>query len=489
MAIQLATNFEVLTGLPIDSRLLMSKTEMLTANDNVMPEYLLTQCTDENGRLYVYSKNNPTPNAVTGKFTPLDSNFGQDIQVTALPVAGSDEVGHVYQYIGETDEDADLIKGCWYICDGNDDDGYAWENILVEPSLSLDEITDEDDPDFIEGSLKTITLKQGKNLIGKFGIDKELVVTEGSVKKITVEQVDPDDESTWIFSIDGTDPVETYTKADTENEESDYYKFPVVASTYIVLGIANQSYPIFIDVKAVVSDNIGVVEEDVTANCAVGAMEIGDIIEEGSSITDVVKKLLIKYYAPTISLSATPTGKVIEIGESVSVNLSAVASKKSENITKVAFYKGTDVLEEITTDVASGGTFTHAVADEIDTTTTFKATVTDGKKTAESKVTYTFVHPYYWGVVDSTADIDVASLTKIVEEKGKKTLTYKANNQYCVFAYDASYADLTSILDPSSFENLGSFEKQTILVGETNYKVYVGKSPLTSTGFEYRFIY
>lgn len=488
MAIQLATNFEVLTGLPIDSRLLMSKLEMLTANDNVMPEYLLTQCTDENGRLYVYAKN-AAPNAVTGKFTPLDSNFGQDIQVTALPVAGSDEVGHVYQYIGETDEENDLIKGCWYICDGNDEDGYAWENIPVEPTLVLSEITDDTDPDFIEGSLKTITLKQGKNLIGKFGIDKELVVTEGSVKKITVEQVEPDDDTTWVYTIDGTDPAETYTKADTEDEESDYYKYPLTASTYIVLGIANQTYPVFIDAKSVISEDLGTVTEDVTANCAVGAMEIGDIIEEGSNITDVVKKLLIKYYAPTISLTATPAGKVIEIGETVSVNLSAVAAKKSENITKVAFYKGTDVLEEITTDVASGGTFTHAVADEIDTTTTFKATVTDGKKTAESKVTYTFVHPYYWGVVADKSDIDVASLTKLVEEKGKKTLTYKANNQYVVFAYDSAYGNLTSILDPSSFENLGSFDKSVVDVNGTNYNVYVGKSPLTSTGFEYRFIY
>lgn len=451
---------------------------MLTANDNIMPEYFITQCTDENGRLYVYDKNNSTPSAETGKFTPLDSNFGQDIQVTVLPVAGSDEVGNVYQFIGETDDT--YTQGYWYVCIGNDEDGFGWVQLDTQPCITIEKA---EETEVTEGYLATYVFKHGEKEIGKIDIPKELVVTEGSVKKITVDKVDPEDEETWVYTCGDS----TYTKADTENEESEFYKYPLTDSTYIVLGIANQSYPIFVDVKTVVSEDIGTVEEDVTANCAVGAMEIGDIIEEGSSITDVVKKLLIKYYPPTISLTSTPTGKVIEIGETITVNLSAAAAKKSENITKIAFYKGADVLEEISDDVASGGTFTHN-GEEISTTTTFKATVTDGKKVAESKVTYSFVHPYYWGVVDSTADIDVTSLTKLVEEKGKKTLTYKANNQYCVFAYDAAYADLTSILDPSSFENLSSFEKKTIMVGETNYKVYVGKSALTSTGFEYRFI-
>lgn len=489
--IQLATGFEVLTSLPLDSRNLMTKAEMLTANDNVFPDYFLTQCADDGGKLYVYDKSNATPSATTGKFTPLDESFGQDIQVTELPVAGSDEVGKIYQYIGETDADTGVIKACWYICAGNDEDGYAWENILVEPALVLSEITDEDDEEFIEGSLKTIVLKQGEKLIGKFGIDKELVVTEGSVMKITVEKVDEDDESTWIYTIDGTDPAETYTKADTEDEESDYYKYPLAASTFIVLKIANQDYPIFIDAKAVVSDELGTVSEDVTANCVVGALEIGDKITEGMNITDVVKALLIKYYPPTVKLTSTPVDKVVEIGESITVNLSAAVTKKSEDVTNVTFYSDADVLEEVTTDVAEGGTFTHAVAAPVTTTTVFKATATDGKKVSESKVTYKFVHPFYHGVVADKADIDVTTLTKLVEDEGDKEVNYIANNQYVVFAYDASYGDLTSILDPSSFENLGSFDKSTQTVGTVTYNVYVGKTPLTSSasGFKYNFIF
>lgn len=485
--IQLATGFEVLTSLPLDSRNLMSKVEMLTANDNVFPDYFLTQCSDDNGKLYIYNKNNASPSAETGKFTPLEESFSPNLQLVEMPVAGSDEAGHIYQYIGETDDN--FIKACWYICIGNEEEGYAWENILVEPALVLSEITDTEDPDFIKGSLKTITLKQGEKLIGKFGIDKELVVTEGKVNKITVEKVDEEDPETWIYSIADTDPAQTYTKADTENEESDFYKYPLEASTYIVLSIQNQSYPIFIDAKAVVSESIGTVTETITANCAVGAMEIGDVIEEGADITEVVKKLLIKYYPPTITLTSTPTNKVVEVGQTIAVNLSTTVGKKSEAITKVAFYKGTDLLEEITEDVADGGTFTHSVAGNIDVTTTFKGTVTDGKKTAESKITYTFVHPFYYGVVADKSSFEVTDLTKLVEEKGKKTIKYVGNNEYVVFAYDAAYGNLTSILDPSSFENLASFDKNVVNVDGTNYNVYVGKTPLTSSGFEYRFIF
>lgn len=484
--IQLATGFEVLTSLPLDSRNLMTKSEMLTANDNVFPDYFLTQCSDDDGKLYLYKKNNAEPSAETGKFTPLEDSFSPNIQLEELPIAGSDEVGRVYQYIGVTDVDKKLIKACWYTCEGNAEDGYEWVNVLVEPEIQLTEITDSDDEDFIEGSQRTIKLTQGEKLIGKFGLDKELVVTSGEVKKVAVEKVDEDDDSTWVYTIDETI---TYTKADTENKESDFYKYPLKDSTYIVLGIQNQDYPIFIDAKAVVSDKLGTVTENVTANCVVGAMEIGDIIEEGSDITDVVKKLLIKYYPPTIALSSTPINKVVELGEAISVNLSAIVGKKSEPITKVSFYKGTDLLEDITTDVENGGTFTHSVAGNIDVTTTFKGVVTDGKKTTESKVTYTFVNPIYWGVVTDKATLDVTTLTKVIEEKGDKTYKYVGNNEYCVFAYDSAYGNVKSILDASSFENLSSFEKQVVTVGSTSYNVYVGKTALTSSGFEYRFIF
>lgn len=488
--IQLATGFEVLTSLPLDSRSLMTKAQMLTVNDNVFPDFFLTQCIDENGKLYLYSKNNEYPSVETGKFTPLEDYFGSKTQVEELPVAGEDEFGKIYQYIGETKEEDNLIKACWYICVGSAEDGYSWENILVEPELVLDEITNNGDPEFIEGSLKTIVLKQGTKVIGKFGIDKELVVTNGKVEKIEVNKVDEGNPETWIYTIKDTDPEETYTKADTENEESDYYKYPLIASTYIVLGITNQSYPIFIDVTSMMAKGSPITTEDITANCEVGGIAIGDTISEGSDLTEVVKKLLVKYFAPTITLTATPTNKVVEIGTSIHVDLSAAAAKKTNDITKVAFYKGADVLEEITENVAAGGTFTHSVVNNIDTTTTFKATATDGKKVTESKITYTFVHPFYTGVVADKSSIDITSLTKKVEEKGKKTISYKANNEYVVFAYDASYGNLTSILDPSSFENLGSFTKTTELVNGTNYNVYVSNSPLTnSTGFEYRFIF
>lgn len=480
--IKIASGFEVLSNVCLDSRSLLTKAAMLGANDSLFPDYFLAQCSDDNGKLYVYKKS-ATPNATTGKFSPLEENLAPDVQLETLPTAGADELGKIYQYIGATD--ATYTKGYWYTCDGNPTDGYAWKIAFVNPPITITKVTSG--TDYVEGSKETWVFKQGDTEIAKMPIDKELVVTSGNVTKITVNKVTEADPETWVYTIEGTSPAETYKKSNTEDKTDAYYKYPLVDSTYIQLGIQNQTYPIFIDAKTVVSDKLGTVEEDVTANCIVGALEIGDKITEGMNITDVVKALLIKYYAPTVSLTSTPATKIVENGSTINVDLSAVATKKSEKITDVSFYEGSTLLESVTTGVDAGGTFTHTVTTPVTATTTFKATVTDGKKTNESKVTYKFVNPFYYGVVASTAGLDVTTLTKLVEDSGDKKINYVASNEYCVFAYDSAYGDLTSALDPSSFENLSSFDKSTATVGTVTYNVYVGKSPLTSTGFEYRF--
>lgn len=487
--IQLATGFEVLTNLPIDSRTLMTKEEMLNINENIFPEYFLTQCVDDEGKLYIYNRNGVS-NPTTGKFTALADSFGDSLQKEVLPTAGADEVGNIYQYVGETQADTELYKGCWYICEGTEKDGYSWKNILTDPPLVLNEITNELDPEFIAGGLKTITLTQGSKLVGKFSISKDLVTESGKVQIISVEKPTEDDDSTWIYTLVGTDPAETYTKADTLDEKSNYYKYPLVASTYIMLGIRNQSYPIFIDSKTIVSDKLGTVTETVTANVEVGGISVGDKVQEGEDITSLVKKLLIKYYPPVITLSSTPTNKVVERGVDINVELSATVTKKSNSITNVSFYKNDSVINEVAEDVSNGGTFVHTVPDSITETTTFKATATDGSKTVESKVTYTFVNPYYYGVIDSVDNVNegtILGLTKLVEVKGKKTLSFTGDNQFSVFAYDKSYGALKSLVDMNGFDNLSSFSSSVVSVGGVDYLVYISNTPLTATNFKYTF--
>lgn len=70
MGIPLNLDFTMGVAKPIDSRFVMTKAEMLAANDAVMPPVYGCWCSDD-GRPYIYNKSN-TPSATLGKFVPAD---------------------------------------------------------------------------------------------------------------------------------------------------------------------------------------------------------------------------------------------------------------------------------------------------------------------------------------------------------------------------------------------------------------------------------
>lgn len=66
MGIPLNLDFEMGVAKPIDSRFVMTKAQMLSVDDNVMPQVYGCWCTDD-GKYYIYNKNNTT-SLTTGKF-------------------------------------------------------------------------------------------------------------------------------------------------------------------------------------------------------------------------------------------------------------------------------------------------------------------------------------------------------------------------------------------------------------------------------------
>lgn len=66
MPINVNSNFKVQAPAPIDTRLTLTKAQMLTTNDNLMPSVYFALCIDDNA-FYLYSKAN-TVNEYTGKF-------------------------------------------------------------------------------------------------------------------------------------------------------------------------------------------------------------------------------------------------------------------------------------------------------------------------------------------------------------------------------------------------------------------------------------
>ena len=232
---------------------------------------------------------------------------------------------------------------------------------------------------------------------------------------------------------------------------------------------------------------------------AIGGIAAGTTFDN-VPVKEMFDKLLYPYTKPTITGSATPGSATKEFGDPVSVTqIKAVVTKKSEAITKVEFLKAGSVVHTITESVANGGTFTYdpEAAIEISATTTLQVKAYDSQSNVTANAaTYTFVYPFYHGVVDASkignmASGDVVALTKDVSGKGTKTYSYTTNNNCMVVAYPASYGDLKTALDSNNFENIGSFTKQTINVTgldttEQSYNVYV-MSASTVSGFSMKF--
>ena len=105
------------------------------------------------------------------------------------------------------------------------------------------------------------------------------------------------------------------------------------------------------------------------------------------------------------------------------------------------------------------------------------------------------VYPYFYGfgVAGLTGNPLYLALIKQIVSQGNKDLEFSGTNQKMYIAYDANYPNLTSILDPNSFEILGvTFPALPALLNVTasglannwtkSYKVYESISNTTAEG-------
>ena len=140
MSINVSQAFKRTSANAIDETFTLSKAEMLTVNDNLMPSKYLTVCQDD-GYIYLYDKS-ATASAETGKFTKFEG--GDTIQYTSMPTASEDLEGAVYQYLGATT--STYTHGHWYECvsDGEDPATYSWEE-----TPNYEEMDDSDMDDVV----------------------------------------------------------------------------------------------------------------------------------------------------------------------------------------------------------------------------------------------------------------------------------------------------------------------------------------------------
>ena len=198
------------------------------------------------------------------------------------------------------------------------------------------------------------------------------------------------------------------------------------------------------------------------------------------------------YVQPSLSyVSSTPNGGTYEKGSTQTVTkISATVTKGTSNIVKLEAFNGSAVIGTITENSITGAKTFGNLSISVSSNKNFKvkATCADGKTTEANTGSFTFVYPYYWGVIASDATISAAlvtSLTKKVESKATKKPIFTANNQKMVFA---SPYTVSKITDPNGFDVTSTFTESTVpikgLDGTTQtYYVYVTNDASTVSAF------
>lgn len=268
------------------------------------------------------------------------------------------------------------------------------------------------------------------------------------------------------------------------------------------------------------SGGSGQLEADLTVSNPIGRYAMGEVIPEGTEFENIFRGILSQTYYPTYTAPSVtfeyPSG-VREVGATISAatvvenfNPGAImlqGTKQADRAGAVIEYRlesngaDSDFQQYNNTGSFNVGAITRTTKGNVTVTATVAHAAgpqpkdSDGNDydsplpagTVSQTKTLEFILPFYWGASDTSTIADFTGLTKDVSKKGQKVYTYSLNNQHMVIAYDASYGNLTSILDPNNFETKDSWNQSTLTVGGNQFKVYVSQTAPTNPSAKYTF--
>jgi hypothetical protein len=230
---------------------------------------------------------------------------------------------------------------------------------------------------------------------------------------------------------------------------------------------------------------------------AVGSFPIGTTFNK-MPIVKVLEGILYNYFKPTVSINAIQP--LIEVGSNINginINYSIKQTSTTASITNVVLNNispAAITALEFRNLYPTGGlysTYSTGIFTDINTSgiQEWNIQVTDSNSTLVSATTSaTKIYPIFYGTAstwESTTDgiINVlrsSSVTKLLEGKGTKSLQFAGKNVCMYFAYPDSYLDLTDIIDPNGFSQIGTFTKYPVSFTSPNnfwtginYNVYV----------------
>ena len=542
MAIQMGSGFTIGSSEPIDSRLIMSKEQMLNINPLTQPEKYFCVCSDDS-LIYVYDANN-VEDPTTGKFrvisggsvnlsdyqkinddtlTTDDKTIPGALNELVIKKLNSPEVAGnendvltltadgtlVWAPIPEVDLSGKLDRP---VVDGTpgqilvlqDDNTLAYQDNVTEfDDTELRELIDTkiSKPEIDGAAGQILVLQDDGTLAYQDNVTeyddtelRELIDTKVDKEKVVQDLTAPDAESvlsteglntvldTKVDKVDGSSLV-----PDTEIAKIHEHVNMTTLDKFSENALGELLYNGNLIASADPEGDAGA-EGDWITNTKIGNLEAGTDVT-GLTAIQIWKIASVAYENPTASVSYSQTNTIIENGQTFNLDITVSNVKKGTGeVSKIDLYKNGALVESLPYTAGTPSYSFTQIAD-VSTDTSIEVRVyDDADKYSKYTKSYDFVNPYYHGRLDNIPT-DETGMTKLVEAKGNKTITNTTtpDGQYITFMYDAAYGNLSSILDPSGFECITGFTKIQLTIGGVQYNCYYSTLKQVITNFKYTY--
>ena len=265
----------------------------------------------------------------------------------------------------------------------------------------------------------------------------------------------------------------------------------------------NSSFPTLDNVKKALDSALSSgakLEQSLTVSNPIGSATNGKVYPKDTKIETVIRDMLIKEVAPSLTLAIVPSATLYDVVDTVisAVTMKATCTKNTYNLSKVEFYL--DNVLKYTQNISASGTYQYDMtwATPTNTDFTLKAVVYDSKSgtpmSTSKLITVKFVGKSYYGTVSADVGEPTEAIIKALQNnvlKDTKNLTYSGITMdygKVVYAYPSSFGNLSSIKDlVNNINYTSSFTKTTVSVDGISYNCYTQNDPSASTDVQLTF--
>lgn len=199
----------------------------------------------------------------------------------------------------------------------------------------------------------------------------------------------------------------------------------------------------------------------------------------GTNVVEFLNNFFFPFVTASVQITTPSTTTYYETGSTQNRSIVSIITPNNETIFGTGSVRRDGLVwNTIATIPPYTASFTDTGITSSHTYQTFIQADNNGSPGIASSAirTVSFIYPYLWGL-SSTPNLTGSALyttmqSKSISVEGDKSSNFWGIGTYIYFAYPATYAALTSILDPNSFEVLPSFE-------------YSASVPITSSGLTY----